>query len=369
MTDSEDDIDIEETGDASGGVGPYLRGARERKGLTIDQVASETRISRRHLEHIEAGEFDSLPGRTYAIGFTRTYAKTLGLNEDETVAMVREEMELASAEARYDTQARGSFEPGDPSRAPGGRLLYFSLFAVVILLIGIFFAARALFAPAAEIPSLVEQERQEAEALAEQRAQEAQQARAQTAAPQPSGEVVFTAEGEAWVRFYDGEGNVLQEGTLQEGDTFTVPADAQNPQLITGRPDRLAITIGGRPVGKLSNELETVQDVPISAEALLARTGVTQTIGFGLGTPAPADAAGTASTTTAASTQPTAATTTAAPPPEPTPTPTRTAQPTPAQTATSEPDDPEPTPSPAATAPPRAIPAEPDEGGVSPEVE
>ncbi|MGB3796161.1 MAG: DUF4115 domain-containing protein, partial [Alteraurantiacibacter sp.] len=194
--------------------------------------------------------------------------------------------DLATVEERYMANSRGNFEPGDPARGPGGRLLYFSIFAVIVLLVGIFFAARALFAPAAEMPSLVEQERQEQQELAQQQAAQAQaDPQAAGVAEDPSGEVVFTAEGETWVRFYDGEGRVLREGTLTEGDSFTLPADAQDPQLITGRPDRLAITIGGRPVRKLSTEVETLSDVPISAEALLARTGGVQTIGFRQGTP------------------------------------------------------------------------------------
>ena len=249
------------------GIGPQLRHAREKKGLTLDQVASETRISRRHLEHIEAGNFDALAGKTYAVGFVRTYAKLVGLNMDDAAAMVRAEMDV---ERPRDNGAPASnFEPGDPARAPGGKLVWFSLFAVVLLLVGIFFAARVLFEPAADLPTLTEQEEAErAEELAAQRAAERQEEEP----IETSGEVVFTAEGEAWVRFYDAQGRVLTEQTLQEGDSYTVPADADGPQIITGRPDLLAITIGGRSVPKLSEELETLQDVPVSAEALAARS-------------------------------------------------------------------------------------------------
>ena len=370
MTDSEDAMHPEvDAGEVSGpmSVGDRLRAARERKGLTIDQIASETRISRRHLESIESGDFETLPGRTYAVGFTRTYAKTLGLDEDEAVAQVREEMDLASVNARYDAQQNGTFEPGDPSRAPGGRLLYFSLFAVVVLLVGIFFAARALFAPAAEMPSLVEQERMEAQRQAEQRQTAAAQAGA-LGAPQASasgGEVVFTAEGETWVRFYDGEGTVLREGTLTEGETFTVPADAQNPQLITGRPDRLAITVGGRPVPKLSNEVETLSDVPISAQALLDRPGAAQVIGFSLGTAAPqTSSSGTSPQAAMRTASPALAAATPVRTPATRPTANRALRiasaPAPAETAAqaSTPEVDEPTPEPVATAPPQATPAE-----------
>ena len=340
MTDSEEETLPEDTHEAAATAGAKLRAARERKGLTLEQVASETRISRRYLEDLETGALEEMPGRTYVLGFARTYAKTLGLDQEEIVSLVRQEFDEATVNERYEQGRGGTFEPGDPSRAPGGRLLYFSLFAVVILLVGIFFAARALFAPAAEIPSLVEQQQQEdAEAAAAQ--QEAQQ-QPQAPADEPSGAVVFTAEGEAWVRFYDDEGRVLREGTLREGDTFTVPADAVNPQIITGRPDRLAITIGGRPVRKLSNELETLQDVPVSAEALLARQGGIATVGFGLGSPARE----------------------VEPPARSEPAQVSRAAPQPAASPA-----PPPTASPAATAPPRAEPADPGESGVSPDVE
>ncbi|MGB3166272.1 MAG: DUF4115 domain-containing protein, partial [Alteraurantiacibacter sp.] len=133
--------------------------------------------------------------------------------------------------------------------------------------------ARTLFTPAAELPSLTEQER---EAEAERQAAAREEAAEDGDAIDASAPVVFTAEGEAWVRFYDAQGRVLTEQTLTEGDSYTVPADANGPQLITGRPDLLAITIGGRDVPKLSEELETLQDVPVSAEALLARATAPQ---------------------------------------------------------------------------------------------
>lgn len=269
MSDNEE-MEFETTDNAAPqGVGAQLRAARESKGLTIDQVAADTRISKRHVENIEAGNFDDLPGRTYAVGFSRTLAKTVGLNEADVAAMVRAELELERpGERNAPAVSGGSFEPGDPARAPGGKLVWFSLFAVVLLLVGIFFAARVLFSPAAELPSLTEQE--EAEQQAEAAAEDAE---AEEAA-QPvdaSGQVVFTAEGEVWVRFYDAQNRVLSEQTLAEGDSYAIPADAVGPKIITGRPDLLSITIGGRSVPKLSEDLVTIQDVEVSAEALLAR--------------------------------------------------------------------------------------------------
>ena len=64
------------------GVGQILREAREQAKLDLSQVSAQTRIPERHLLAIENGDFGALPARTYAVGFSRTYAKTLGLDEE-----------------------------------------------------------------------------------------------------------------------------------------------------------------------------------------------------------------------------------------------------------------------------------------------
>ena len=96
--------------------------------------------------------------------------------------------------------------------------------------------------------------------------------------------MVFTSLVDGtWVKFYDAQGTRLFEGQMARGQTFTVPADAQGPQVWTGRPNALAITIGGRPAAKLGEAEVVVRDVPVDAAALLARPAP--------GAPAPAPVA------------------------------------------------------------------------------
>lgn len=248
------------------GVGAQLRAAREKLGLSAEDVAKETRISQRHIENIDDGNFEALHGRAYAIGFAKTYAKVVGLDQGDVAALVRAEMGDDYASSH---DPRNNFEPGDPTRAPGRTLVWFSIFAVILLLAGLFFAARALFAPAASLPSLISQ--QEEELAAEQAAAAAAASAQAEEEAITGGEVVFTAEGTAWVRFSDAQGRILMEAEMAEGDSYTIPADAEGPTVITGRPDLLAITIGGTSVPKLSEDTVTVVDVPVSATELLAR--------------------------------------------------------------------------------------------------
>ena len=58
-------------------IGTTLRNARIQRGLSIEQVAQDTRISARFLEALEDEAFDELPAPVYARGFLRSYANYL----------------------------------------------------------------------------------------------------------------------------------------------------------------------------------------------------------------------------------------------------------------------------------------------------
>lgn len=66
-----------------------LRAEREALGLSLEQLAAQTRIGRFHLEAIEAGRFDRCGAPIYAIGFTRAIARALDTAEAPIVAAIR----------------------------------------------------------------------------------------------------------------------------------------------------------------------------------------------------------------------------------------------------------------------------------------
>ena len=240
-------------------VGSKLRRARETAGLSLAQVAAETRIGERQLKAIEDSNYAALPGRTYAIGFSRAFARVLGLNEIEVTDAVRRELaEHAADEPRRHVQ---TFEPGDPARLPSARMAWLAAGLIVLAVIGALFVWPTFFAPAGELGT------QETEAVPTAAADAVG-----AAVPVPQGPVVFAALVPAvWVKFTDAAGNQVFQKELALGETFTVPADKGEVYLRTARPDALAITIGGQPVAKISDLQQTVSEVPVSAAALLAR--------------------------------------------------------------------------------------------------
>jgi len=68
-----------------GEFGNKFRKAREKKELSLDDVANVTKIGSRMLQAIEDERFDQLPGGVFNKGFIRAYAKHLGLNDEDAV--------------------------------------------------------------------------------------------------------------------------------------------------------------------------------------------------------------------------------------------------------------------------------------------
>ena len=66
-------------------LGEYLKQAREKKGLSLEQIVSQTRIQEHHLQALESEDFANLPAKVFAKGFVRSYAKALGLDEEEAL--------------------------------------------------------------------------------------------------------------------------------------------------------------------------------------------------------------------------------------------------------------------------------------------
>jgi cytoskeleton protein RodZ len=66
-------------------VGQDLRAARQRRGDDLSTVSKALKIRKDHLEALEEDRIEALPGRTYAVGFVRTYADYLGLDAPQAV--------------------------------------------------------------------------------------------------------------------------------------------------------------------------------------------------------------------------------------------------------------------------------------------
>jgi len=68
-----------------GDFGGKLRAARERRGISLRQIANATKISVGVLEALERNDISRLPGGIFGRAFVRSYAVEVGLDPEETI--------------------------------------------------------------------------------------------------------------------------------------------------------------------------------------------------------------------------------------------------------------------------------------------
>lgn len=246
-------------------VGEQLKAERERRGWTMDEIATRTRIPIRHLESIEKSNFSKIPGTTYALGFARSYARAMDMDEVKLGTNLRAELAEAG-QSSYPAPSQ-NYEPADPSSVPS-KMLAWTAAAVGVLVIAGYFIFRSFNLDSTPAPSdtavIVTQPAANAPATNTP-------ALAPPAAAPATGDVVLTATGVVWIKIYDANKKRLFESEMKAGDTYTVPADANGPMIVTGRPDLLTLTVGGKAVAPLGTGERTVADIGISAKALSER--------------------------------------------------------------------------------------------------
>ena len=102
------------------GIGQDLFKARQRSGKMLMDVWRDLKILPHYLIAIEKSRFEALPGRVYAIGYVRTYARYLGLDAEAFVARLK--LEISGIDA-WKPPIRTVLPPPDRKSAPEGEFV------------------------------------------------------------------------------------------------------------------------------------------------------------------------------------------------------------------------------------------------------
>jgi cytoskeletal protein RodZ len=123
--------------------GNLLREARERRRISLEEVAQRTKVPQRSLALIEAGNLDDLPAHVFVRGFIRSYARSVGIADSEpldlyeqAIAARRREAEVRAATPTPVTeddlaQLAGAAEDAETPR----RGLGLAVFVIIVLVI------------------------------------------------------------------------------------------------------------------------------------------------------------------------------------------------------------------------------------------
>lgn len=114
-------------------LGQRLRQARENKKLTVNEAATQLRISASAVQALEQEKWELLHGRTYARGFFINYVKFLGLPMDDMMSLFNQKYTELERPAKLPKNSMVHVEKPFP----------WLIWAVVILLIGVIWFAFA----------------------------------------------------------------------------------------------------------------------------------------------------------------------------------------------------------------------------------
>jgi cytoskeletal protein RodZ len=102
-------------------LGPWLRNAREKRGISIRQISDQTKVGTALLEALENGDVSRWPGGIFRRAFLRSYAEAIGVDPDMVLKRAEEELfppedpVLPAATGTMTTMTRTS------TKVPGGR--------------------------------------------------------------------------------------------------------------------------------------------------------------------------------------------------------------------------------------------------------
>ena len=248
-----EDEEIIETTTSS--AGERLQAAREEKGLSLEDLAAQTRIPLRHLQSLEQGDWSRLPAPTYTIGFAKSYASAVGLDRNEIAEDLRAEM----GGQRLDPASAEVFQPADPGRTMPKWLVFAAIGGIILVVLVLsWLNERSLEgepAPVSEVATT---------SPAPQGLPAPSTPASQPRPAQANGPVRLTATEPAWIQVKDG-GKTLFEGLLNTGQTYQVPPTATAPLLKAGKPEALRVTVGSAvapPVGPPGRVASNVSLIP-----------------------------------------------------------------------------------------------------------
>jgi len=269
-----------------GSFGERMRREREMRGITLEEIADSTKIGTRSLRALEEEAFDRLPGGIFNKGFVRSYARYLGIDEDQAISDFTAAYEKSRSEPLLPDTAPVELAPQRewPVRSLVMAVLLLvaigvaawrlpsdlpAAYAAVKQRTGSWFEPASKLAPSAQTPNPAPQNAAPGAGAAATEKKEAPSQSAPSAAPPDSGtsgaappptkpearaefEVQIRARQDTWVSV-SADGKLLLEGMMNASSERTL--NARNQMVVkTGNAAGVEISHNGRMLPPLGSE-------------------------------------------------------------------------------------------------------------------
>ena len=248
-------------------IGPELKKIREKRSISLLEISASTKVGRRYLEALEQDRLDLFPGAFFAKGIIRTYARAIGLDEQETVDRYMKAGLLGDAEP-----PRSIALPPPPKHAR--RAIYAAL--AILIVAGLTFGLYALIkprkSPAARppatsavvpdttpvVPTIVP------ETLEPEPGTSTETSQVPEPPPVTGLAFEFTVTAPTWIQIY-ADGALQVDGIKLAGARFQVRAEKELV-LNLGNAAGLATVLNGKPLRPFGRSGAVVKNIRVTAE-------------------------------------------------------------------------------------------------------
>jgi len=214
-------------------IGAELGAARMDAGLSIKNVAEVLHIQSNYLDAIERLDKDALPTLGYALGYVRTYARFLGLNERKAIERFKVDIEAP----RYlSASEEPHFIPKNTIRLPKGSFAIGALLSCIFVVVS-WYGMKADAISATPITSAIQPPENWDFAPAQPTKNNANM-------------ISLKAVGPSWVQVTDGRGNVLISRIMLKGEIFET--ERKNLPILSLRDaGAIELYLGGKRIGAI----------------------------------------------------------------------------------------------------------------------
>ena len=236
-------------------IGPELAAARNRVGLSVDELADRTRIRPHVIESIEVDDFTPCGGDFYARGHIRTLARVLGKDPAPMLAQFEERYATAPVNARRVFEAELATGLTGSMRSTVGGPNWTLLVGVVLALVLVWSAVRLFAGSEQELlenpPPVLNGSAGLTSGYGEPRT---------PAAPPPVATTLTAVNAGARVEVRDGEGDLIFEGDLVIGEVKRV--EVEPPVTVSSdNGGALSVTLNGKDMGFLGEPDQPATEV------------------------------------------------------------------------------------------------------------
>jgi len=257
-------------------VGDILRRARQKKGISVEDLEAAIRVSIQHIRAIEEGRLEMLPGRIYAIGFIKAYAEHVDLDSKKILELLKRQ----SGEKIAPTH---NIAPPPTSMLEDFSIPSFKVLSIIFLLLISAFVFKSYynshdFLLDEEIPAVPKELIAQTTLLSKPEPPpkvEEQPAKTPVASlnellnpPPATNQIVLKAIENVWLEIRDASKKTVFSRVLSVGEEYWIPVGQNDLTMTLGNAGGLQILIDGQPLPSLGKTGQVIRKVYLDSEKL-----------------------------------------------------------------------------------------------------